>query len=189
MQPHKATSVEQQISIAMELAKLYHQDQRYGIYPYFRHLEEVHHTLQRTFFADTYSHSIAQAVTWLHDVLEDTNINIKILEHCLEPITCMAIQLLTLPPAPTRNIQFAMMYAAIEAARISKNKDVQQAARIATVVKNCDRYCNVKASMDDNPDKLERYIYEWPNFQNCFWQPARPAALMLGDLMFKISNP
>lgn len=168
MNSYKEFSFNDQTIAAKRIAELYHNGQKYGDKPYIRHLEAVVVCLNPNYFSDTRSFADSLAVAWLHDVLEDTNIDLKLLEYQLRPVVVMAIRLITLPPAPTRNIQFAMMYAAIESARISESETVRKAAQIASIVKICDRCCNITESMLNNPDKLERYIYEYDDFKTCF---------------------
>jgi (p)ppGpp synthase/HD superfamily hydrolase len=62
--------MDNQIDIALELAKKWHDDQRYGDEPYFNHLWRVYNYVKCAGYDENY-----QIVAFLHDIVEDTPID------------------------------------------------------------------------------------------------------------------
>jgi len=126
------------IGRALFLAKHYHDGQQYGGYPYMKHLMDVFHSVRDAHPEDFQ----AQAVAWLHDILEDTDCTLEELQ-CFGSEICDAVDALTFDPdIETRNIYLARVRANILALR----------------VKIHDTLCNLNACIQEaNYNRAKRY--------------------------------
>lgn len=180
----KTQSADEALTIAIEYAKIWHADQKYGTHPYVYHLQAVADALPREDFKTENDYKLGLAVAWLHDVLEDTEISPMKLEKSLPQIVCTAVQFLTDPLAPSRDIKKAMLYAGIVKAEESTNENIQSAIRLAKLVKCSDRYCNIRQSIDDdNQRKLTIYQQEHLEFTIIFSIPKSKVNQQLQALM------
>lgn len=180
----KSQSADAALTMAIEYAKTWHADQKYGTHAYIYHLQAVADALPREDFKTEDDYKLGLVVAWLHDILEDTEISPMKLEESLPQIVCTAVQFLTDPRAPSRKIKKAMLYAGIVKAEESTNKDIQSALRLAKLVKCSDRYCNIKQSIDDNNQrKLTIYQQEHPEFINVFSIAKSKVSQQLAALM------
>lgn len=148
-----------------------HGDQRYGAYPYSRHLDEVVAVLRQYDIDD----EEVIAAGYLHDVLEDTSATREEVESAFGQGVATIVQVVTLPrPAPafarpdgdareeTKAERLDRMYALIDAV-----------GPRAKVVKVADRIANVAACQgySFNEEKYRRYLAEWPRFAEALGRP------------------
>lgn len=139
----------QLIKKARELAFAYHKNQRYGNYPYSKHLEAV------VKVAQFFSYMIPEedqddiiCASYLHDILEDTLCTHDEILRALNPRILLLVKLLT------KNGSDPESY-------------FNQVALddLAIFVKLCDRYSNVLACVQDgNLGKLSKYNEQNPSF-------------------------
>lgn len=139
----------QLISKARSLAFAYHKKQRYGNYPYSKHLEAVAKVAQ--FFSYMIPEEDQDDVicaSYLHDILEDTLCTQDEILRALNPRILLIVKLLT------KNSSNLEEY-------------FNQVAQddLAIFVKLCDRYSNVLACVQDgNLGKLSKYNEQNPAF-------------------------
>ena len=136
---------------ARDFAIKAHGDQKYGTQPYGYHLSRVNEVMMRHPIAGT-SLFIVMA-GWLHDVLEDTEINRQELEKQFGARISDIVYRVSDEPGATRKERKEKTYRKIRG-------HIE-----ATVVKLCDRIANVEASRKV-PKKLEMYKSEYPEFKH-----------------------
>lgn len=82
-----------QLEIAIDLAGKWHEGQRYGMLPYFKHLMDVDDWVKARNGVESYW---TRAVAYLHDILEDTECGAaRLLESGIKEEICLAVALLT----------------------------------------------------------------------------------------------
>lgn len=135
---------------SLALAAEYHKYQQYGTKPYLYHLLNVWYEAEQ--FCNKKNikgikMDIILSVAALHDIIEDTSIDINKIKQINNKVYNI-VELLT------KKQSLENYY--IE---ISKNE-------IASIVKLCDRICNVKESINNrNYHKLKKYINESKKFK------------------------
>ncbi len=133
-----------------------HGDQRYGIYPYAVHLDAVVEHLQP--YGET-----AQVIGYLHDVVEDTDVQLTDLEEKFGAEVAQCVGILTDEPGKTRKEKKTRTYEKMQA--------VEGPATLALIVKAADRLANIEACIrDDRPDKLAMYREEHPIFREAAYR-------------------
>lgn len=130
-----------------------HGAQTYGEQPYVVHLDAVAELVG----ADAQ----LQAVAYLHDVLEDTDVTAEMLAERFGPVVTAAVELLTDPHAPTRAQRKALLHTRLHAASSS-----DASGRAALVVKAADRLANVRACVATGDRRLDAYRREHPAFRS-----------------------
>ena len=141
---------------ARDFAVAAHGDQKYGIHPYHVHLDAVAE-ISRPYG------EIAEAVAYLHDVVEDTDVSVDQIEERFGPLVAEAVGILTDEPGKNRKERKAKTYA--------KMADVSGEAEIALVVKAADRLANMRACVaDDNQRLLGVYRKEHPTFKKSVYR-------------------
>ena len=134
-------------SVAIEA----HGGQKYGERPYFHHLDAVAQLLAP--YGD-----VAQAIGYLHDVLEDTAVSEEDLRAEFGDHIGLCVSLLTDQPGANRKERKAATYARLQR--------VAGPAEIALVVKTADRLANIRACLaDQNVRLLHVYRSEHPDFR------------------------
>lgn len=124
---------------AREFAIAAHGDQRYGERPYSFHLDQVVGSLSE-FGQD------AEAVGYLHDVVEDTSTTVAEISEKFGPLVAECVALLTDVPGQNRKERKAKTYKKLSA--------VSGPAQLALVVKVADRLANVRACIADGKEAL-----------------------------------
>lgn len=124
---------------AMQVAAYAHRSQKYGEHPYVSHLADV---VARVKTITQDPEIIAAA--WLHDTLEDTQVTHGDIQRQFGP-----------------NVA-AMVWAVTGTGQNRKEKMANAIAKISQtpgseLVKSADRLSNVKASLANNPKKLQMY--------------------------------
>jgi len=134
-----------------------HGEQRYGEYPYSFHLDAVAELVEA--YGET-----AQAVAYLHDVVEDTPTTLAEIETHFGASVAAAVEILTDEPGANRKERKAKTYA--------KMAQVTDANHIALVVKAADRLANVKSCVANNNERLLAvYQSEQETFKASAYRP------------------
>lgn len=146
LEPH----VERQIR-AMNFACEVHASQKYGPYPYVRHLAHVEQVLRR--FGFEYEWDLMEAV-WLHDSLEDTSVTWKQLDETFGEVVAMLVFAVTDGEGKNRRERKEASYA--------KMRDLPR----AIILKLADRIANVESSLAGNRELLGMYAKEHESFRS-----------------------
>jgi len=129
-----------------------HHTQLYGARPYVYHLDQVAMLLLP--FGRT-----AQVIGYLHDVVEDTDVQLADIEIQFGDFIAQCVGLLTDPLGNSRAERKAKSY--------SKLSQVVGRTELALVVKTADRLANVRACIaDENQRLLSVYRAEHFDFKN-----------------------
>jgi (p)ppGpp synthase/HD superfamily hydrolase len=135
------------INRAKTIAIAAHSGQTYGAFPYSIHLAAVEEVISRFGFGHD---TELRAAAWLHDVLEDTDLNIETLRMEFGDRVAEAVFAVTDGEGANRKERKAQVYAKIRA-----NGDD------ALIVKLADRIANVEAG-----GKVDMYRKEQDTFNN-----------------------
>jgi (p)ppGpp synthase/HD superfamily hydrolase len=139
------------INKAREFANKAHAQQRYGDLPYMAHVEAVA-ALLKPFGQD------AMVVGYLHDVLEDTNTNIKELEAEFGAHIAKCVALLKDDPSKSRRDR--KRDACARLCRVTGKEE------LALIVSAADRLANMQACIAAGDVKrLKMYLKEWDDFE------------------------
>jgi len=142
---------------ARQLAFAAHAKQRYGARPYTDHLKDVVTLLE------PYGEQ-AQMLGYLHDIVEDTDVDLAAIRAQFGPFIADCVALLTDEDGPTRTERKARSHAKMAQARGE--------VTLSLIVKAADRLANVNACIaDGRQDKLGRYIAEHPAFRAAAYRP------------------
>lgn len=137
------------IDAARAFALKAHGNQRYGLHPYRRHLEDVVDTLGRFLCVEAELFCAA----WLHDCLEDTDATEEELSRLFGARVGALVAAVTLAPGVERS---EALRAAYQKIRLCPG---------ATMLKLADRIANVDAALAGPLEKLEKYRREHPGFK------------------------
>lgn len=136
---------------AREFAILNHKNQKYGDRPYSFHLDAV------AKIAESYG-NIAVVISYLHDVVEDTNISLSVIDKEFGKFVSDCVHILTDEAGNDRAERKSKTYA--------KMAKVTGGLELALVVKACDRLANIRACIADGYlEKLAMYKSEFPAFR------------------------
>jgi (p)ppGpp synthase/HD superfamily hydrolase len=135
------------INRAKTIAIAAHSGQSYGPFPYSIHLAAVEEVISRFGFGHLVS---LRAAAWLHDVLEDTDLNIETLRMEFGTRVAEAVFAVTDGEGDNRKERKAKVYA-----KIRQNGDD------ALIIKLADRIANVEAG-----GKVDMYRKEHGTFKN-----------------------
>lgn len=139
-----------------------HQGQRYGKDPYIMHLDMVHDVGVE--FGATHNILVA---SFLHDVLEDTNVPAVALEETFGRAIALLVQAVTTLPGRYRKERIKETYPLI-----------RQSGYEAVFLKLCDRIANVRACINtENKSLLSMYETEHPYFRSCLCRPGELATV------------
>lgn len=135
-----------------------HGDQRYGKHPYSYHLDAVAEILQ------PYG-EVAQVIGYLHDVVEDTAVELEQIAAEFNEFIANAVAILTDEPGNNRKERKQKTYL--------KMSQVDKELEIALLVKVADRLANVRAGVHFNElQKLQMYQMEHPLFTQSVYRDA-----------------
>lgn len=155
---------------SLALAAEYHKYQQYGSKPYIYHLLDVWFEAERFCKQNNITgkkYDEILSVCALHDILEDTNIDENKIKE-ISNVIYNNVKLLT-KKNPICNYY----------EEISKSK-------IASIVKLCDRICNVRESIKNkNYHKLKKYINESEQFKIIYFKFNKPLSKKLKLLYLK----
>ena len=143
-------------NLARKFAIQAHGDQQYGDQPYSVHLDAVA-ALAKSFGAE------AEAIAYLHDVVEDTTVTLLDIEKAFGCFIARCVAILTDEPGANRRERKKKTY--------QKMAEVEAELNLALIVKVCDRLANVNASLSsDNERMLEIYRQEHPVFRSAAYR-------------------
>ena len=127
------------VTRARELALEAHGDQRYGSRPYHVHLDAVAELVRE-------HGEEAQVVAYLHDVVEDTPVELGAIAEEFGQRVADCVAILTDPPGGSREERKRTTYSRM--ARVSGDLE------LALIVKAADRLANLRACVADGNDEL-----------------------------------
>ncbi|UXI04084.1 phosphohydrolase [Photobacterium sp. TY1-4] len=143
---------------ARTLARAKHQGQMYGSVPYYVHLEAVSR-LASPFGTD------AMVVAQLHDVIEDTETSVDELAADFGFLVADAVAYISDGKFDNRLSRKAEIHQRLAALDVD-----EEAARIALIVKACDRLANVRASLHGEASYFSLYQQEHTNFKEAVYR-------------------
>jgi (p)ppGpp synthase/HD superfamily hydrolase len=146
---HPQASVEWARAFALKK----HADQKYGEFPYEKHLQDVYAIVNGMPNFGGYGPAILSAA-WLHDVLEDTDATVLDLGALFGPEVALLVWNVT-GVGKNRRERFASV-----ARKIARDRD-----RAAVTLKLADRIANVQACIASGDSRLDMYLAEWPEFE------------------------
>lgn len=143
-------------SKAREFAVTAHGNQMYGTHPYSFHLDAVASIAKK--YGET-----AEAIAYLHDVVEDAEVTLKEIENNFGSLVSRCAAILTDEPGQSRKERKSKTYA--------KMAKVAGEENLALLVKAADRLANLRASVSDKNYKLiEMYKSEYPTFRSSVYR-------------------
>ena len=143
---------------ACTLARAKHKGQMYGDLPYYVHLEAVSR-LASPFGTN------AMIVAQLHDVMEDTGTGINELISDFGFVVADAVKYISDSQLPDRKSRKEEING-----RLSVLSPDEESARIALIVKACDRLANVRASLSCKENYYEQYQMEHADFRKAVYR-------------------
>jgi (p)ppGpp synthase/HD superfamily hydrolase len=143
---------------AMSFAKSHHGKQKYGIYPYFFHLDAV------TEYAKPYG-TEAMIVAQLHDIIEDTSATFDEIFDLFGETVANAVSYIT-----DVNLDDRFQRKQEMNQRLFTLKIEDKCSRLALIVKTCDRLANVKASSIDSRRHYRMYQSEHEDFRKAVYR-------------------
>jgi (p)ppGpp synthase/HD superfamily hydrolase len=145
------------IERARQFAMKWHADQQYGDQPYLYHLQQVAQILHK--YGET-----AQAIAYLHDVVEDTSVSIDELRNEFGQLIAACVSICTDEPGATRKERKSLTY--------QKMATVEGELELALIVKAADRLANMKSCIKNNHQRLlETYRQEYAAFRAGAYRP------------------
>ena len=155
---------------SLALAAEYHKYQQYGVKPYLYHLLDVWFEAERFCNQNNIKGikmDVILSVSALHDILEDTTLYENKLKQINNKVYTNVKLLTKKPPLDRYYIE------------ISKSE-------IASIVKLCDRICNVRECIKNrNYHKLKKYISESNEFKIIYSNINKPLSNKLERLYLK----
>lgn len=145
---------------AREFAVTAHGDQKYGDEPYSVHLDEVAELVARGVALSGVDEDTAVAAAYLHDVVEDTAVEIEEVHVIFGYDVALAVALVTDPSEESRKEKKAVIMTRLAGATVSP-----QGNRIGLLVKMADRLANVKACVRSGDSRLKMYRKEHAVFK------------------------
>ncbi|MCC4798622.1 phosphohydrolase [Enterovibrio norvegicus] len=144
--------------LARTFARARHEGQRYGEFPYHVHLDDVER-LAQPFGMN------AMIIAQLHDVLEDTTTSVDEIVHDFGELIALSVSYVTDPIASDRATRKKQLNSRLQS--LDENDD---AAKLALIVKACDRLANVKTCRLFSPDKFVMYQSEHAEFRKAAYR-------------------
>lgn len=133
-----------------------HGDQKYGTHPYHIHLDAVAELARE--YGET-----AQVVAYLHDVVEDTSMELSAIETRFGGLVAGCVAILTDEPGKDRAEKKRKTYA--------KMATVSGELQLALIVKAADRLANMRACVaDENTRLLSVYKNEYETFKQAAYR-------------------
>jgi (p)ppGpp synthase/HD superfamily hydrolase len=154
------------MTYAKKFATWAHASATYGGRPYLTHLEEVA-AIAVPFADEIVSASLLEAVSYLHDTIEDTPVTRLFLDELFGGTTAKAVALVTDPDLGSRRERKAALHR-----RLKHLEERDVASRAALIVKLSDRVANVRACVrDSNLSLMSMYAKEYAAFRDAVWRP------------------
>jgi len=142
---------------AEQYARQVHAEDRYGDEPYAVHLEAVVAVVRE--YDDSPE---AEAVAWLHDVVEDSDRSVGDIERLFGREVSVPVACVSDPDGPNRRVKKARLHA-----QLAKLDAEQPVYRRALLVKLSDRLVNVRASVAaSDKRRLKMYRREQEAFRS-----------------------
>jgi (p)ppGpp synthase/HD superfamily hydrolase len=164
-----AESMSSLVSQAKEFALAAHGDQKYGSHPYEVHLDAVAE------LARPYGEQ-AEMIAYLHDVVEDTEVDIGAIAEVFGEFIAECVAILTDAPGSDRKERKQKTYA--------RMAGVSGDLEIALVVKAADRVANMRACVADGSSSLLAvYKGEHATFRGAAFRPD-----LCADLWFEMDQ-
>jgi guanosine-3',5'-bis(diphosphate) 3'-pyrophosphohydrolase len=132
-----------------------HGSQKYGDQPYVVHLRHVSQILEQAGFG---GEPALSAAAWLHDVVEDTAVEVEEVRRFFGEDVADIVFRVTDELGSNRKERKLKTYPKIAG------------HRGATIIKLCDRIANVEASKK-NPEKMAMYLAEYSEFKQRLFMP------------------
>jgi (p)ppGpp synthase/HD superfamily hydrolase len=164
----------------VEKARLFaikaHGAQKYGEFPYEKHLQDVVEIVQKYFD----SNDVIMASAWLHDVIEDTDVTFKEVFEEFGRYVARIVFACSDEPGKNRKERHERTYPKLMAA-----------GREAIAVKLADRIANVRHSKTNNHGLFMMYHKEYPDFKKALHLPGELKEMwaVLDVLMAKEVEP
>ncbi len=156
------------VQAAREYAVDAHHGQKYGKHDYVYHLDLV------AYLAKPYGH-FAQALGYLHDVVEDTTKTREDIAHLFGEDIAQMVEWISDEEGATRAERKLKTHAKLKALDASLPREF-----ITLVVKLCDRLANVRKSHhEDNSKMLTKYRGEHAAFKDAVYREGQPSELWL----------
>ncbi|WP_064608639.1 HD domain-containing protein [Photobacterium sp. J15] len=143
---------------ARTLARAKHKTQKYGDRPYYVHLDAV------TRLASPFGTN-AMIAAQLHDVLEDTETSLEELAADFGYVIADAVCYMTDGKLKDRRARKEQVNTRLASLDLS-----EESARIALIVKACDRLANVRASLHSPEKYFSMYQQEHPAFKQAVYR-------------------
>jgi len=131
-----------------EFAKKWHADQRYGEYPYSKHLQAVHDVAARFNLPKS-----VKTAAWLHDTVEDTDCTLREIEENFGAEVAHLVDAVTDRTGKNREESHRNTYPRL-----------REFGRDAVSLKLADRIANVESG-----GKLDEYRREYPYFKEALF--------------------
>jgi (p)ppGpp synthase/HD superfamily hydrolase len=139
-----------------------HADQSYGTEPYTVHLQAVVTIVREAAPHD----AIAEAVAWLHDVVEDTPVSVADIEIAFGDAIAAAVASLSDPPGSNRRERKALLHEHLRT--LDATSPTQ---RVTLLVKAADRLANVRACASSGDARVGMYRKEHAAFRTAAHRP------------------
>ena len=160
------------INKAKELGKEIHKYQKYGEYPYAKHLNDVYLNLLKYDITDP----AILAASWLHDAIEDTDTSYDFIKEHINEEVADIVQAVTNVQGVNRKERFAKTYP-----KIRKNPK-------ALILKLADRISNIESCIiNKNKSLLVMYVKEHKFFKKELKSNSKNSDLW-GKLDFLVSS-
>ncbi|WP_394209703.1 phosphohydrolase [Enterovibrio calviensis] len=144
--------------LARTFARARHEGQRYGEFPYSVHLDDVER-LAQPFGIN------AMIIAQLHDILEDTTTSVDELVVEFGGMIGLSVSYVTDPMGGDRKSKKHQLHQ-----RLIQLDESSEAARLALIVKSCDRLANVKACRLFHHEKYKMYQSEHAEFRKATYR-------------------
>jgi len=148
-----------QTILARDFAEKAHGDQKYGDGPYMEHLLQVANEV-RKLDDELLNPEFLVQCAYLHDVLEDTNVESETIDYMFGPQVTEVLWHVTDPEGKNRKERKLRLHKRLTL--LDSSRDICE--RAALIVKTADRLCNVRAAARNNPGLLEMYRKEHNDF-------------------------
>jgi (p)ppGpp synthase/HD superfamily hydrolase len=144
------------LTVAQVIATQAHAGQTYGVLPYTHHLDHVEQVLRRYFDEglDDHGATYLYVAAWLHDALEDTDLEAKVIREIFGDYIADLVEAVTDEPGPNRKTRKALTY-----------PKIKRAGADAIILKLADRIANVEMSRSKG-SLIKMYQNEHDDFKS-----------------------
>ena len=150
------------VSEARNFAVAAHAGQTYGRYPYVKHLDDVVGILK------DHGHGRSTLVIgYLHDILEDTDVNFNLMAALFGYEVACAVALISDPEEGNRTERKRVLKRKVSL--VKAKGPLPQWAVKGMIVKVADRLANVRNCKNNKRSMLDKYYEEQPSFKETFY--------------------